>query len=417
MSATTWSAAAFLMGAACAAGAANLVTNGTFNTNTSGWSSSGPGLQLVWTDLDASGSPSSGSALGTATTNEGFSIVHCVAGGIAGGARYDFSAKVRIPGYAVVAGSSAILVNWLSGPGCSGASTGSRTFSTAVQDTWVSLGEADLTAPAGTQSAQIVVRVWKTGVGGVYHTYLDDVVLNSEGAAESTQDLFLPAAAAKHGVPPTYWSTDGWFANLSSEPVTVLGAFLRPGLDNAAVVANPTTLGSLAAGGFLRLTDLVGKLGGNEETGGIYLRARAAGSGLPAELIAATSYTFTPNDLGPGNYGQGIPAEPAGTDGSVALAGVFQNSSLRTNIGALNTSAATVTIAVTVRNANGVQAGSATWALPPYSQIQVPVASLGISSLDGGSVAFQRTSAAGSFRAYSSTVDQLTGDAVYNAAR
>jgi len=403
-----------VLAVAVGAKATNLVENGTFTTGTSGWTSYGAGLQLMWTDQDASGSSSSGSALATASDNNTSNKVYqCVASGIFGGGSYDISAKLKIPGYAVVAGTSSLYLTWREGPSCGGANLGVKTYTTYLQDTWVTLSDSGLIAPEGAQSVEVAVTVVKTGSGGVYHTYVDDVVLDTQAFASVVQHLFLPAAAVKHGLNGTYWTTEGWFANRSSEIVLIDGAFLRPGADNSAAVANPTSLGSLAPWGFLRLTDLVGKLGGNEETGGVYLRARATGAVLPYDLIAATSYTFTPNDQGPGNYGQGIP--PVSTAGFITqlLGGVFQNSSLRTNIGAINTSSTTVTVDVTVRNPNGAQVGTTSWTLPPYSQIQVSISSLGISNLDGGSVLFQGSS--GSYHAYSSTVDQLTGDAVYNA--
>ena len=57
------------------------------------------------------------------------------------------------------------------------------------------------------------------------------------------------------------------------------------------------------------------------------------------------------------------------------------------------------------------------WSLAPYEQRQLGLPSFGVSSLDGGTVVFARTSADGSYCGYLSIVDQDTGDAVYVAAQ
>jgi len=69
-----------------------------------------------------------------------------------------------------------------------------------------------------------------------------------------------------------------------------------------------------------------------------------------------------------------------------------------------------------VYKADGGQAKSVNWTLQPYEQRQVSLPSLGVNELDGGLVTF--TAGRGtSFRGYTSTVDQNSGDAVYNEAR
>lgn len=397
--------------------AQNLVANGDFDTDTSGWTLSvGPGLTFMWTDLDANDSSASGSGLATTTiTGETVNISQCVASGVVGGATYDFGVQMRVSSWGVH-GSSEVLINWLSGPSCSGAYTGTKSYSTALLDEWVSLGQANVVAPAGSASAQIVLRLLKDAAGSTFQTYFDDIELVAHAPVATTQQLFLPVAAAKHGVAPTYWSTDGWFANPTAAHVTLAGGFLRPNADNTAIIANPAPLATIPPGGFLALDDLVTRLGGHEETGGIYLLASAAGT-VAAPLVIATSYTFTPNDKGAGFYGQGIPAAAAGTRGDVVVAGVFHDTVHRTNVGALNTSSGPVVLAVSVLNANGVQVGNGTWTLLPFAHSQVSVETLGVTSLSGGAVVFHRTSGLGSYLAYASTVDQQTGDAVYNAAQ
>lgn len=246
--------------------------------------------------------------------------------------------------------------------------------------------------------------------------YFDDALLSSDASGEAMQSLFVPAGAATHGQAGTYWSTNGWFSNITDVNLTIAGAFLYQGRDNSASVASPVTLGTIPPSGFTQLDDLVTLLGESEKTGGIYLELSGVGSDLPAELAVVTTHTFTPNPYGDGVYGQGIPAVPAGTRSRVVVPGVFQGSVLRTNIGALNTSGSEITLDVTILSGGGDEQASTTWVLQPYEQRQVSLPSLGVSNLDGGSVIFE-LSGHGSFRANTSTVDQSSGDAVYNEAR
>jgi len=288
----------------------------------------------------------------------------------------------------------------------------------AAQDTWVRLSTT-VSAPAAATKA----RVWF----GIFPSqdesepdpaivYWDDIYLAAAEGGEVVQSLFVPAAAAVHGQQGTYWSTDGWFSSLVDATVTVSGAFLYQGQDNSAAVANPSVLGTIPPDGFTKLADLVTMLGLSEKTGGLYLELSATGGSLPAALGTATTHTYTPNPSGDGVYGQGIPAVPAGTLTKTVVPGVFQGSEMRTNVGALNTSGGTLTLDVTILNAAGNEVGSATWTLQPYEQRQVSLPSLGVTTLDGGTVIFEM-SGHGSYRAYTSTVDQESGDAVYNAAR
>jgi hypothetical protein len=399
--------------------AQNLVQNATFEVSTSGWTVGHPHFTLVWSGEDATASADSGSALVTNTASDPFNstIYQCVQSGIAVSARYDFGAKVRVPSSGV-AGETYLLLAWMSGAGCTGQYLGAAAqTATTNSDSWVSLGRSEIVAPAGAVSAQLQWRLNKTASGGGYQSVFDDIYLYPSTGAVPTQELFLPVAAAKHGLSNTYWSTDGWFANRTTAPVTLAGAFLRGGANNSPAVAAPTTLGTVPANGFLAVRDIATVLGIHEETGGIYLRATASGGSGLADLLVGTSYTYTPNDLGPGFYGQGIPAVGAGAGTLLMVAGAFQSGMYRTNVGALNTSAASVSIEVRVSNASGATVATTTWALLPWAHIQVSLQSLGVASLDGGVVRFRRTSGTGVFRAYASIVDQRTGDSIYNPAR
>ncbi|MCD4748326.1 MAG: hypothetical protein K8R59_03040, partial [Thermoanaerobaculales bacterium] len=118
-----------------------------------------------------------------------------------------------------------------------------------------------------------------------------------------------------------------------------------------------------------------------------------------------------------GSYGQGIPAVGPGVVGVTVAPGAWQNADRRTNVGALNTSNQTIKVRVQVIDGMGATVATETWTLEPYGQRQVSLSSLGVLQLNGGSVVFEMTSGAGSYRGYLSTIDAITGDAVYTAAQ
>jgi hypothetical protein len=246
--------------------------------------------------------------------------------------------------------------------------------------------------------------------------WIDDVWLAEVGAGATIQEAFYPAGASVAGLAGTFWTTDGWFRSTSGAKVQLLGAFLPQGVDNSAAVDSPVSLGVIPANGSLVIEDIISEIGGDDQAGGIYLRAEAIG-GTELPFVFATSYTSTPNPSGGGSYGLGIPAVGRGEKGINVAPGAFQNAERRTNVGALNTSPYAIAVRVDVIDRNGATAGSQTWNLPPYSQRQVSLPNLGVSNLNGGSVVFELLSTIGSFRGYTSTVDAITGDAVYTEAQ
>jgi len=407
---------------AAAADAGNLLANPAFDTGADGWLLVDDDSARFSYRGDIGSTLPGGSGPGSIEIQAfekdvGWSGTFQADVAILGGRDYEYAGSVLLPGAANTAQFPVIMVEFFD---ASGHFLGGRSTSLpgAPRDSWLRVTG---TASAPTDAAK--VRFWM----GVYPSgnheetdpaiaYWDDAWLAAAADAEVVQSLFVPAAAAVHGEAGTYWSTDGWFSSLVDATVTVSGAFLRQGQDNSAAVASPSVLGTVPPEGFTKLADLVTMLGVSEKAGGLYLVLSATGGSLPSTLGVATTHTFTPNPSGDGVYGQGIPAVPAGSVAKSFVPGVFQGAAMRTNVGALNTSGGAITLDVTILNAAGNQAGSATWTLQPYEQRQVGLPSLGVASLDGGTVVFE-LSGHGSYRAYTSTVDQESGDAVYNAAR
>jgi hypothetical protein len=229
--------------------------------------------------------------------------------------------------------------------------------------------------------------------------------------------LYLPAAASTPGAAGTHWYTDAWIHNRAGVGVNVVGAFLDQGTDNSAALASLQPLGSIAAGGFLEIADVVSALGQPGGVGGVYLAATPLGATPTADLITASSHTWTGNPYGQGTYGQGIAAVSAGVEDELRATGLIQSSAYRTNVGVLNTSNAEITVRVRILDGSGSERADVLWDLQPYEQRQESIASLGVGQLAGGTCVLGVTSGPESFIAYASIVDNHSGDAVYVEAR
>lgn len=412
---------------ASAAVAQNLLTNGSFDHDTSGWplyypedpaqreihylsnqgstlpGGSGPGAIEVF-DFD------------TAHYNHGYSSVAYQDVAVTAGHSYWCAGTMFRPSIHNVAVRMAVLVEWLDSQHSSLGLSWLNPPSTQT-DQWVR-AETSMLAPAGAQIASVRLTVGvpdDTSATDPALIYYDDLAFQDLSGTTATQALFVPGAASAHGVGGTFWTTTGWFASELAVPVDLYGGFLWQHQGNGAAVEGAVYIGTIPPHGFLALDDLVAATGGAGNTGGLYLLALAQGVGLPSELVTATTYTFTPNPVGAGAYGQGVPAVPAGTKNRVIVPGVFQDAAHRTNIGVLNTSDETIDLDIAVYGPAGETLGIAQWQIRPYEQSQAPVTALGVGQAVGGYVVITRTTSVGSFRAYASVVDQATGDAAYAA--
>ncbi len=397
--------------------AQNLVVNSTFDNDITGWDGSagaGSFSASMGSTLAGGSGPGCLQVTNSGHNGGGEVVSQQVTG--TGGVEYELAVSYYLPSDDNPANSVSVAMSWI---GEYGWSTG-RTWVnfSPVTDAWTRVTGTGV-APAGTTAVRVELMVVNPADAAETRdgiAYFDDVWFAEVGASTATQELFVPVAASKAGKLGTYWTSDLWVTNVVGFPVTLEGAVLPSGKDNTAAVAAPTALATVPAHGFVSLTDVVGMLG-QSVTGGLYLRATAQASGLPATLVVASSRNSTPNNAGPGSFGQGMAAVGPGAKASTVAPGVYQNSAWRTNVGALNTSARTVEVDVVVRDATGTAVGSATWTLPPWGHRMVSVTDLGVTTLEGGTVLFTRTSTSGSFLGFTSIADNDSGDSVFNAAR
>lgn len=402
-----------------AIGAQNLVTNPSFDVDASGWVVANSDVEAVYRP-DVGSDLSTGSGPGSVEIR--FSFWNGASSGVyqelpaTAGVTYEFGMSSFIPAADNPATATPLFIQWYDERH---SFLGQDAFSTVgTADVWLRV-EDQLTAPPGTATVRVFPTVQnaddpdetRPGVAIV-----DDVYFAVAGATNTVQELFYPAGASVAGLEGTFWTTNGWFVNRSAADLELFGAFLGRNRDNSAAVRAPISLGTIPAGGSVVLDDLVAALGGAGQTGGIFLRAETI-SGIPLPILFATSYTSTPNPAGAGAYGQGIPAVGAGSGVRQVAPGAFQNDRLRTNVGVLNTSGREITVRVTILDAAGAEAATASWTLPPYAHRQLGLPALGVAELATGSVVFELTSGTGSYRGYTSTVDADTGDAVYTAGQ
>jgi hypothetical protein len=400
--------------------AQNLLQNPSFDSDGSGWTEGG------WVDAvfrDDVGSPFAGGS-GPGALELFFFYRGGGSNGVyqevpvTGGATYSAAVSVFMPSPDNPALGAPMVIGWYAAPH-------HYLYSDylepepLVRDQWMRIS-SHVVAPESATHAWVVAAITNPNDATETRssiTFVDDAYFALEESDTTTQELFIPAAASAHGQQGTFWTTNGWLHNGSDDSADVYGAFLSQGRDNSAAIAAPTFLATVPAHGTAVLDDLVAGLGGLDTTGGLYLLGELDRLDGPLPFLFVTSQTSTPNTAGQGSYGQGIPAFAANTATRTVAPGACQSAQKRTNVGVLNTSSHPITLHITVFDELGAVVAQIRWTLAPYEQRQVGLPSFGISSLDAGSVVFERDSAQGSLCGYLSIIDQDTGDAVYVAAQ
>jgi len=162
--------------------AQNLVGNGDFDADVSGWTPHS--VIFEWDSADCHQVPASGSGRVTndndGTTNSGTTF--CV-DGVVGGQSYDLGGWAWVPTGQTGYGSASYGLYWRSGPGCGGTQTWvGQTPTVHVSNGWVPLAMFGLVAPPGTQSAQVDIGNNKVSPGtDPYVSYHDGIFFGSYG--------------------------------------------------------------------------------------------------------------------------------------------------------------------------------------------------------------------------------------------
>jgi len=153
---------------------------------------------------------------------------------------------------------------------------------------------------------------------------------------QEREKLVVPAAASAHGLQDTYWRTDLWLTNQSSEHLYLTLQYLcRSGCGPTSI---PSRSVALAPAQTQLISDVIGAfLKAPDTSGAIAIYPDL--SATPAAFFA-TSRTYTTASSGGGSYGVAIPAIDSATQATkrtmfigLASNGRDRSVGFRTNVG------------------------------------------------------------------------------------
>ncbi len=219
----------------------------------------------------------------------------------------------------------------------------------------------------------------------------------------------IPAVANLPGKMGTYWRSDVTVTNVSSQDTTVILELFPEIRDGAATFERPDPVQfDLAANQQLVLSNVVQTRFGLQNVKGA-LRVYST-DGVP---LVISSKTWTPGNGG--SYGQGVYGLLVANTAWVG--DLVQNGLYRTNIGIFWQWDQPVTFTIRFHAADGtlIQENQVTFEEAGLKQFSLDP-TLGISSLPSGWAEIICSDDALGFYAFSSRIDQTTGDAVYQAA-
>lgn len=160
----------------------NLLENGDFATDLSGWEA--PFGGVTWSAMDESNDPDSGSLLLTDVGEFGAQFTQCLAVDFLGPQEFSLSYFVPSEVTTVFTNGIILFVVWYDNPACSIALTSTQIDSGAtIQGQWVRIGES-LPVPPGADS----VQVWPLMVGSGssdFTSFIDSVYVGDRVFSDS----------------------------------------------------------------------------------------------------------------------------------------------------------------------------------------------------------------------------------------
>ncbi|HEX9983191.1 MAG TPA: hypothetical protein VGF69_08000 [Thermoanaerobaculia bacterium] len=244
-------------------------------------------------------------------------------------------------------------------------------------------------------------------------------------SADHYADLYvIPAGGHTPGANGTMWMSDIAIQNFQATALDVQIVFIEGGFENADnvyPVTTETVNGSVSVppNGSVLLKDVVNGHRGMTSTTGAFI----VGADRPF-AVTSRSYSMAPTG---DTVGQTVtPARDfiENTTGTTTLStavayvpGLIQSARFRSNLGfvAGNSSAAPMTMSVTVRDGSGAVAGTRNFTIESgtFVQTQFPVRDFVTRTFDVGSAEFRITSGSGAVVPYASVIDNSTADAVF----
>jgi hypothetical protein len=219
----------------------------------------------------------------------------------------------------------------------------------------------------------------------------------------------IPAVASTDGVAGTRWQSELVMLNPSESPIEVTLALFEA--NGEAAPAPPQHVLEIEGGNATRVTDVVGRLFGLDQTSGALL-VQCIGR------LHAASRTF--NDSQDGTYGQYIPAMPVEAALVYPHRGTLlqlrQGPGFRTNLGLVNLAGGPGRVLVKVFDEQGSPRGNGTYEVGPRGFLQHNRALLVLTGGELDNAYAVVTPQRGQIVAYASVVDNHTGDPVFVTA-
>jgi hypothetical protein len=160
-------------------GGTNLLANGGFDKNVTGWTAFDPNIVLTFAALDAAQCATSGSVLASNQAPNGLNsgFFQCVP--VVAGQSYDVGAWIRTPSGGAQ-GQTFIQLGWFTAANCQGTLTlATQLFASGTFDTWELLSRDNIVAPSGTASAYVYGQIIKNLPDTrPYQTYYDMMYLS-----------------------------------------------------------------------------------------------------------------------------------------------------------------------------------------------------------------------------------------------
>jgi len=255
-------------------------------------------------------------------------------------------------------------------------------------------------------------KVTATGNFFAYGSKLDNktsdpIFIASTLEAKSTQ--WIDGAAAAAGSGGTYFRSNLSLTNPGSSSASVALTFTKR--EDASPTGSPATV-NLAAGETKYYLDAVKDLFAQDGVAG-YLSMKTSGT------TPVTAWARTYNDLGAaGTFGQFIPGfgpgETIGTNGAI-LQGLSESSAFRTNMGLINSGAASVNVTVSLWKSDGSKVGEKVYTLgagKSHFVSKVMSTDLGGSNISDGYLKVTPSSG-GAVYAWASSVDNVSTDQIF----
>jgi hypothetical protein len=249
--------------------------------------------------------------------------------------------------------------------------------------------------------------------------------------------VYLPAVARTAGAAGAFFKTDVTIMNTSTSPIVVQVAYVEGSGDNSSAPDSLITLPTFLPGERRELIDIAQSALSRDAANGylIFFACREGGDCTSCDTDDGDCLNITVqgriyNDTPGGTFGQSFPGIPwyshasftSGTEGAdhLAINGVRNNASYRTNIGLVNASQFSSTVLrVRLFNSAGTQVAEMDQMLGPLGRTQFPVTQIAAGFTGDGYVTVEQVSATPApgqtdavpgFFAYGSLLDNRTND-------